>query len=127
MIAVISAVSDGWHITLDALSEAYFAIAVFIAGTLALVLRQHDIAGGEFIALIDNIGGERAAQVLTRTISSTSPSCRHMSNRSSPNSPRARQHPWSLNLASVTPPRCGRSKHLYPSPSGIYKQLLISL
>lgn len=37
MVGIVSMVPDGWHIALDALSEAYLSVAVFVAGTLALV------------------------------------------------------------------------------------------
>ena len=37
LAAVISVVPGGWESTLDALSEAYLAVSVFVAGTLALV------------------------------------------------------------------------------------------
>ena len=37
MVGVISMVPDGWHLALDALSEAFLSVAVFVAGTLALV------------------------------------------------------------------------------------------
>lgn len=35
---VVGTVPDGWRIALDAMSEAYLAVAVFVAGTLMLVL-----------------------------------------------------------------------------------------
>lgn len=35
---VVSTVPDGWRIAFDAMSEAYLAVAVFVAGTLMLVL-----------------------------------------------------------------------------------------
>jgi len=38
LVAVASIVPQGWTLTLDALSEAYLSVAVFVAGTLALVL-----------------------------------------------------------------------------------------
>lgn len=37
LVAAISVVPGGWSIALDAMSEAYLAVAVFVAGTLALV------------------------------------------------------------------------------------------
>ena len=37
LVAAISAVPGGWRIALDAMNEAYLAVAVFVAGTLALV------------------------------------------------------------------------------------------
>jgi hypothetical protein len=37
LIAVISVIPDGWTAALDALSEAYLAVSVFVAGTLALI------------------------------------------------------------------------------------------
>ncbi|MCB1750660.1 MAG: arsenic efflux protein [Gammaproteobacteria bacterium] len=37
LFALISVVPDGWAVALDALSEAYLAVSVFVAGTLALV------------------------------------------------------------------------------------------
>ncbi|MEW8414146.1 MAG: putative manganese transporter [Candidatus Thiodiazotropha sp.] len=37
LIAVISVVPEGWTGALDALSEAYLAVSVFVAGTLALI------------------------------------------------------------------------------------------
>ncbi|MET0069678.1 MAG: putative manganese transporter [Candidatus Thiodiazotropha sp.] len=37
LIAVISVVPEGWPGALDALSEAYLAVSVFVAGTLALI------------------------------------------------------------------------------------------
>lgn len=37
LVAAVSLVPDGWDIALAAMSEAYLAVAVFVAGTLALV------------------------------------------------------------------------------------------
>ena len=37
LLAIVSVVPGGWTIAADALSEAYLAVAVFVAGTLALV------------------------------------------------------------------------------------------
>jgi len=37
LVAAISLAPGGWSIALDAMSEAYLAVAVFVAGTLALV------------------------------------------------------------------------------------------
>lgn len=37
LVALISVIPDGWSTALDALSEAYLAVSVFVAGTLALV------------------------------------------------------------------------------------------
>ena len=37
LVAAVSVVHEGWAIALDAMSEAYLAVAVFVAGTLALV------------------------------------------------------------------------------------------
>ena len=37
LVAAISAVPGGWSIALDAMGEAFLAVAVFVAGTLALV------------------------------------------------------------------------------------------
>lgn len=37
LVAAVSAVPGGWRIALDAMSEAYLAVAVFVAGTLAMV------------------------------------------------------------------------------------------
>jgi hypothetical protein len=37
LVAVISVFPNGWASALDALSEAYLAVSVFVAGTLALV------------------------------------------------------------------------------------------
>ena len=37
MVAVISLVPQGWSLAIDAMSEAYLAVTVFVAGTLALV------------------------------------------------------------------------------------------
>ncbi len=37
MVAALSMAPRGWEIALDAMSEAYLAVAVFVAGTLALV------------------------------------------------------------------------------------------
>ena len=37
LVVAVSAVPGGWDIALDAMSEAYLAVAVFVAGTLAMV------------------------------------------------------------------------------------------
>ena len=37
LVVTISLVPQGWEITLEAMNEAYLAVAVFVAGTLALV------------------------------------------------------------------------------------------
>ena len=37
LMAVVSVIPGGWTIATDALSEAYLAVAIFVAGTLALV------------------------------------------------------------------------------------------
>lgn len=37
LVGIVSVVPGGWQLALDALSEAYLSVAVFVAGTLALV------------------------------------------------------------------------------------------
>ena len=37
LVGVVSLVPGGWEVAFDAMSEAYLAVAIFVAGTLALV------------------------------------------------------------------------------------------
>ena len=51
LVAAVSVVPGGWALAAEALSEAYLAVAVFVAGTLALVGFEGLIVGIQTLRL----------------------------------------------------------------------------
>lgn len=69
---VVSTVPDGWRIALDAMSEAYVAVAVFVAGTLMLVLAAERALDTDLGAWLDR---NRRWQVPAATLLGAFPGC----------------------------------------------------
>lgn len=72
MVAAVSTVPQGWEIALDAMSEAYLAVAVFVAGTLALVSYSERGLGIDLGEWLDQ---HRRWQVPVATLLGAFPGC----------------------------------------------------